>query len=469
MMQRMRFDAEATRILSEAHQLAVRLGHAASDVPHLLWALVAQASDRGQWALRSLGHDPDDLTRAVEAELPPPDPDFGGWRSRDLGSRPVPVTAAFKAVVDHATNGERAEGAAVDESALLGALLGAEDAATLALLERVGLEPEQRPHEHTAPKQPAPSQVGDSRLLEFVGRYGRLLTEEARAGQLDPVVGRDAELGRIGYILGRRRKNNPVLLGEPGVGKTAIVEGLAQTMVNGTAPNDIAGKHLFALDIGSLVAGTRYRGEFEERVQLLLQWLSEGRESIILFIDELHLLAGAGGAEGAIDAASLFKPHLARGELRTIGATTAAEYRQHIVGDGALERRFQPVFVTEPTTRETMEMLRGLRPRYEAFHDVALPDAALATAVRMGARRLPERRMPDKAFDLIDEAASRVRIRAADAPRRSDVTVTPEDVHEVVREWAGANKRNGLGRDPHRIGRLAGRRRTGFFHRMLRR
>ena len=466
MTDRMRFDEGATLVLSEAHQLSTRLGHANSDVPHLLWALVAKGSGRGHRALRALGINLDDLTRAVETELPPPDPDFGGWRSRTVAGGPVQVTAAFKDVIDHAADTERGGRAIVDEVALIDALLATQDTETLALLKRVGLEPGQHVATGAAAQQAAPTEVGDSPLLSLIGQYGRLLTEEARAGQLDPVIGREAELRRVGYILGRRRKNNPVLLGEPGVGKTAIVEGLAQAIVDGAVPSAIAGKHLFALDVGSLVAGTKYRGEFEERVQLLLQWLADSRESIILFIDELHVLAGAGGAEGAIDAASFFKPPLAKGELRAIGATTAAEYREYIVRDGALERRFQPVFVAEPTSQETMEILRGLRPRYEAFHDVALPDAALTAAVRMSLRRLPERRLPDKALDVIDEAASRARSRAEAtrgtgvherddlARRTTNVEVTPQDVQEVVEEWAGAGTASRLKRDIYRLGRL---------------
>ncbi|MQA92842.1 MAG: hypothetical protein GEU90_21900, partial [Gemmatimonas sp.] len=212
MTERIRFDEKATRVLSEAYQLSARLGHASSDVHHLLWALVARGSEHGHRALRALGTDLDHLTRAVEIELPPPDPDFGGWRSRELGGRSVQVTAAFKAVVDRAANAERGNRAVVDETSLLDALLATKDTETLALLKRVGLAPGQQVPTGATSQHAAPAQVGDSPLLKLIGQYGRLLTEEARAGELDPVIGREAELRRVGYILGRRRKNNPVLL-----------------------------------------------------------------------------------------------------------------------------------------------------------------------------------------------------------------------------------------------------------------
>lgn len=485
---RVKFDNDAAHVFMVAHQSASRLGHATSDVPHLLWALVAEGSETAQRALRAVGLNQHELTRAVESALPAPAPEFTGWRSPDAVAGRVSVSSGFKAIIDSAAAGKNgASSAVVDELALVDALLTSRDPETLSLLHRVGLEPQQYPLAHTSRHAVVHGTLGDAKLLEAVGQYGRLLTDEARSGLLDPVVGREAELRRVGYILGRRRKNNPVLLGEPGVGKTAIVEGLATAIAEGTVPSTIAGKHIFALDLGSLVAGTRYRGDFEERVELLLQWLATGGDSIILFIDEIHLLAGAGGAEGAIDAASFFKPRLARGELRVIGATTVDEYRRYVVHDGALERRFQPVFVPEPTGPETLEILRRLRELHEKFHDVSISDAALTAAVRLSVRRLPERRLPDKTIDLIDEAASRARARAevvgpeAVVPRRTSgfdvpgreriagIEVTPEDVRGVIDEWELTGKASGLRKDVYHLPRILNRQRLAALGRRFRR
>lgn len=246
-------------------------------------------------------------------------------------------------------------------------------------------------------------------------QFGRNLTQAAREGKLDPVVGRDKEIERIMQVLSRRTKNNPVLIGEPGVGKTAVVEGLALDIVNGRVPETLKDKQLYSLDLGSLVAGSRYRGDFEERLKKVLKEINQ-RGDIILFIDEIHTLVGAGAAEGAIDAASLLKPKLARGELQTIGATTLDEYRKHIEKDAALERRFQPVTVPEPSVELTIEILKGLRDRYEAHHRVSITDGALAAAANLSSRYINDRFLPDKAVDLIDEAGARMRIRRMTAP-----------------------------------------------------
>ncbi|NOT43070.1 MAG: ATP-dependent chaperone ClpB, partial [Acidobacteria bacterium] len=255
---------------------------------------------------------------------------------------------------------------------------------------------------------------------EALTRYGRDLTEFARSGKLDPVIGRDEEVRRVIQVLSRRTKNNPVLIGEPGVGKTAIVEGLAQRIIRGDVPEGLKSKKIFALDMGALVAGAKYRGEFEERLKAVLKEITDSEGQIILFIDELHTVVGAGAAEGAMDASQMLKPMLARGELHTIGATTLDEYRKHIEKDAALERRFQPVLVDEPTVEDTISILRGLRERYEIHHKVRFKDAALVAAAVLSHRYIADRFLPDKAIDLVDEAASKLRMEIDSMPAELD-------------------------------------------------
>ena len=269
---------------------------------------------------------------------------------------------------------------------------------------------------------------------EALTKYGRDLTEEARKGKLDPVIGRDEEIRRVVQILSRRSKNNPVLIGEPGVGKTAIVEGLAQRIVKGDVPSSLRDKKVVALDMGALVAGAKYRGEFEERLKAVLQEIVKAEGRIILFIDEMHTLVGAGAAEGAMDAANMLKPILARGELHAIGATTLDEYRKHIEKDAALERRFQPVFVGEPSVEDTVSILRGLKERYEVHHGVHITDGAVIAAATLSNRYITDRFLPDKAIDLIDEAASRLRMQIDSKPQELDVIDREVMQLEIERE-----------------------------------
>ncbi|MBL8980945.1 MAG: ATP-dependent chaperone ClpB, partial [Gemmatimonadetes bacterium] len=251
-------------------------------------------------------------------------------------------------------------------------------------------------------------------------RFTRDLTEQARKGKLDPVIGRDEEIRRVMQVLSRRTKNNPVLIGEPGVGKTAIAEGLAQRIVNGDVPEGLKGKRLIALDLGALIAGAKFRGEFEERLKAVLKEITDAQGLFVVFIDEMHTLVGAGKAEGSMDAGNMLKPMLARGELRVVGATTLDEYRKHVEKDPALERRFQPVFVGEPTVESSIAILRGLKERYEAHHGVRITDGAIVAAATLSNRYIGERFLPDKAIDLVDEAASRLRIEIDSMPQEID-------------------------------------------------
>src|SRR5213079_1125393 len=255
---------------------------------------------------------------------------------------------------------------------------------------------------------------------EALEKYGRDLTKLAQQNKLDPVIGRDPEIRRCIQVLSRRTKNNPVLIGEPGVGKTAIVEGLARRIVAGDVPDSLKHKRLIGLDLGALIAGAKYRGEFEERLKAVLQEITKAQGQVILFIDEIHPMVGAGKAEGAMDAGNMLKPMLARGELHCIGATTLDEYRKYVEKDAALERRFQPVLVDEPSVEDTISILRGLREKYEVHHGVDITDPAIVAAATLSHRYITDRQLPDKAIDLIDEAASRIKMEIDSKPEEMD-------------------------------------------------
>jgi ATP-dependent Clp protease ATP-binding subunit ClpB len=381
--------------VAAAQERARRLGNPELYPEHLLLALLDQDLPR------ALVPDPDALRAATEAKL------VQKPRTEGMAQQPGLSTALSK-VLDRAFDeAKKLEDDYVSTEHVLLALDAVPRDQLLAKIAEV------RGGQRVTSQDPE----GTYQALE---KFGRDLTALAESGKLDPVIGRDEEIRRVIQVLSRRTKNNPVLIGDPGVGKTAIVEGLAQRIVAGDVPEGLKGKRVWALDIGTLLAGSKYRGEFEERLKAVLTEIQSAAGEIVLFIDELHTIVGAGAAEGAVDAANMLKPMLARGELRCIGATTLDEYRKHIEKDAALERRFQPVFVGEPSASDTIAILRGLKERYEAHHGVAIRDAALVAAAVLSDRYISDRQLPDKAIDLIDEAASRLRMEIDSSPLELD-------------------------------------------------
>ena len=432
-----RFTDRARRVVVLAQEEARMLNHNYIGTEHLLLGLVHEGEGIAARALESLGITLNSVREQVQDIIGP---------GANAPSGHIPFTPRAKKVLELSMREaiQLNHGYIGTEHILLGmvranegvanqvlAKLGVEPAAVRqAVMDLISGYPGNGDSKETAGVGAGNSREGTPAGSTILDQFGRNLTAAAREGQLDPVIGRHHEMERVMQVLSRRTKNNPVLIGEPGVGKTAVVEGLAQAIVHGDVPETLKEKHLYTLDLGSLVAGSRYRGDFEERLKKVLKEIRT-RGDIILFIDEIHTLVGAGAAEGAIDAASILKPMLARGELQTIGATTLDEYRKHIEKDAALERRFQPIQVDEPSQELAVQILKGVRDKYEAHHRVTISDEAIETAVNLAARYISDRFLPDKAVDLIDEAGARLRIKRMTAP--------PEI--KVLEEKAGKLKR----------------------------
>ena len=432
-----RFTDRARRVVVLAQEEARMLNHNYIGTEHLLLGLVHEGEGIAARALESLGITLNSVREQVQDIIGP---------GANAPSGHIPFTPRAKKVLELSMREaiQLNHGYIGTEHILLGmvranegvanqvlAKLGVEPAAVRqAVMDLISGYPGNGDSKETAGVGAGNSREGTPAGSTILDQFGRNLTAAAREGQLDPVIGRHHEMERVMQVLSRRTKNNPVLIGEPGVGKTAVVEGLAQAIVHGDVPETLKDKHLYTLDLGSLVAGSRYRGDFEERLKKVLKEIRT-RGDIILFIDEIHTLVGAGAAEGAIDAASILKPMLARGELQTIGATTLDEYRKHIEKDAALERRFQPIQVDEPSQELAVQILKGVRDKYEAHHRVTISDEAIETAVNLAARYISDRFLPDKAVDLIDEAGARLRIKRMTAP--------PEI--KVLEEKAGKLKR----------------------------
>src|SRR5688572_15472375 len=431
-----RFTDRARRVVVLAQEEARMLNHNYIGTEHILLGLIHEGPGVAAKALESLGISLEAVRSQVEEII---------GQGQQAPSGHIPFTPRAKKVLELSLRealqlGHNYIGT---EHILLGLIREGEGVAAQVLvklgadLNRVRQQVIQllsgyQGKETATAGGPAEGAPSTSLVLD---QFGRNLTQQAREGKLDPVIGREKEIERVMQVLSRRTKNNPVLIGEPGVGKTAAVEGLAQAIVKGEVPETLKDKQLYTLDLGALVAGSRYRGDFEERLKKVLKEIRT-RGDIILFIDEIHTLVGAGAAEGAIDAASILKPMLARGELQTIGATTLDEYRKHLEKDAALERRFQPIKVEEPTVAHTIEILKGLRDRYESHHRVTITDQALVAAANLADRYISDRHLPDKAIDLIDEAGSRLRIRRMRTP--GDYRELEDEIANVRREKEAA-------------------------------
>ena len=423
-----RMTEKVQEALAGAQQMALRLGHQQVDAEHLATALLEPAEGLATALLRKMGLAPEPLRRRLEAELGKLPRVSGGGDQVYVGGR------LNRAIAQAEEEAKKLKDDFISIEHLLLALLQ-DTGATGSAFKEAGITRERllkalqevRGHQRVTSQNPE----GTYQALE---KYGRDLTQLASQGKVDPVIGRDDEIRRVIQVLSRRTKNNPVLIGEPGVGKTAIVEGLAHRIVRGDVPEGLKKRRIVALDMGALIAGAKYRGEFEERLKAVLKEVQEAGGDIILFIDELHTVVGAGKAEGAMDAGNLLKPMLARGELHCIGATTLDEYRQHIEKDAALERRFQPVMVDQPSVEDTISILRGLKERYEVHHGVRIQDAALVAAATLSNRYITDRFLPDKAIDLVDEAAAKLRTEIDSMPSELDELLRRQMQLEIERE-----------------------------------
>jgi ATP-dependent Clp protease ATP-binding subunit ClpC len=434
-MRQERFTEQAQEAIQTSQQMAMQFKHSQWDVEHILLALLVQRQGLVGEILKELKVNTDIIRGKVEEALQ--NTPKVAFQTGQIYATPRIAQVMQKA--DEEAN--RLKDEFISTEHLFIAIVSDDKGDAAKILHSAGITQEKV--YAALQKLRGSRRVDDARAeskYRSLQKYGRDLTELARKGELDPVIGREEEIKRVMQILTRRTKNNPVIVGEAGVGKTAIAEGLAQKIAADDVPDSLKGRKVIALDMGSLVAGSKFRGEFEERLKAVMDEVKEAKKEIILFIDEIHTVVGAGAAEGAIDASNMLKPALAHGELQCIGATTLDEYRKHIEKDKALERRFQPVYVEEPSVEQTIEILKGLRPRYEAHHKVKITDEALEAAAKLSKRYISDRQLPDKAIDLIDEAASKLRIDTESAP--PDVKKLEQTLKRLTNEEEAASQRN---------------------------
>jgi ATP-dependent Clp protease ATP-binding subunit ClpC len=427
-----RFTERARRVIILAQEEAKRLNHSAVGTEHILLGIIREGEGVASKVLESLNISPDRVRAEIEGAI---------GRGERAPHEEVAFTPRAKKVLELALDEARRLGHNYigTEHLLLGLIREGEGVAAR-VLEAMGADLDRVRAQvvYLLGEEGTTSYTKQASKTPTLDEFGRDLTKLARDGKLDPVIGREREIERVIQVLSRRTKNNPALIGEPGVGKTAITEGLAQRIVRGDVPEVLRGKRVVQLDLAALVAGTKYRGEFEERMKKVMEEIRKAQGEVVLFVDELHTLVGAGAAEGAIDASNILKPALARGELQCIGATTLDEYRKYVERDAALERRFQPILVSEPTVEQTIEILRGLRDRYEAHHGVAISDEALVAAATLADKYISDRFLPDKAIDLMDEASSKIRLQASFLPQ--EVRQAVERVERAKREKEEASK-----------------------------